>query len=86
MKNDAALEEYREKHKGKKYIVNRLKGLGEMDAEETEILVDPDKRIIKQVTVEDIQAANKIFDDLMGTLILPRKRFIQQHSVEATYN
>ena len=57
-----------------------------MDAEETEILADPDKRIIKQVTVEDIQTANKMFDDLMGTLILPRKRFIQQHSVEATYN
>lgn len=85
LKNDVALEEYREKHKEKKYIVNRLKGLGEMDAEETEILVDPDKRIIKQVTVEDIQAANKMFDDLMGTLILPRKRFIQQHSAEATY-
>ena len=86
LKDDAELEKYRTNHKGKKYLVNRLKGLGEMDAEETEILVDPDKRIIKQVTVEDIQTANKMFDDLMGTLILPRKRFIQQHSVEATYN
>ena len=85
LKNDAELEEYRANHKGKKYLVNRLKGLGEMSPDETSILVDPDQRIIKQVTVEDIAAANKLFDDLMGTQIIPRKRFIQQHSAEATY-
>lgn len=85
LKNDAELEEYRVSHKGKKYLVNRLKGLGEMSPDETSILVDPDQRIIKQVTVEDIAAANKLFDDLMGTQIIPRKRFIQQHSAEATY-
>ena len=85
LKNDAELEEYRTSHKGKKYLVNRLKGLGEMSPDETSILVDPDQRIIKQVTVEDIAAANKLFDDLMGTQIIPRKRFIQQHSQEATY-
>ena len=85
LKNDAELEEYRADHKGKKYLVNRLKGLGEMSPDETSILVDPDQRIIKQITVEDIMAANKLFDDLMGTQILPRKRFIQQHSQEATY-
>lgn len=85
LKNDAELEEYRASHKGKKYLVNRLKGLGEMSPDETSILVDPDKRIIKQVTVEDIEAANKLFDDLMGTQIIPRKNFIQRHSAEATY-
>ena len=84
LKNDAELEEYRTSHKGKKYLVNRLKGLGEMSPDETSILVDPDQRIIKQVTVENIAAANKLFDDLMGTAIIPRKRFIQQHSHEAT--
>ena len=83
LKDDAELEKYRISHKGKKYLVNRLKGLGEMSPNETSILVDPDKRIIKQVTVEDIAAANKLFDDLMGTQIIPRKRFIQQHSHEA---
>ena len=85
LKDDAELEKYRASHKGKKYLVNRLKGLGEMSPDETSILVDPDQRIIKQVTVEDIAAANKLFDDLMGTQIIPRKRFIQQHSQEATY-
>lgn len=85
LKDDTALEQYRASHKNKKYLVNRLKGLGEMSPDETSILVDPDQRIIKQVTVEDIAAANKLFDDLMGTQIIPRKRFIQQHSQEATY-
>ena len=86
LKNDAALEEYRVSHKNKKYQVRRLKGLGEMDAEETTILVDPNERIIHQVTVEDVKAADKLFDDLMGTQIIPRKRFIQQHSKEARYD
>ena len=85
LKNDVALEEYRASHKNKKYQVRRLKGLGEMDAEETTILVDPNERIIHQVTVEDVKAADKLFDDLMGTQIIPRKRFIQQHSKEANY-
>ena len=85
LKDDAALEEYRSKNSGKKYIVNRLKGLGEMDVDETSILVDPDKRIIKQVTVEDATKANILFDQLMGEGVAPRKAFIQAHSQEATY-
>lgn len=59
--------------------------VGEMSAEETEILVDPEQRIIHQVTVEDIAAANKLFDDLMGDAVTPRKNFIKEHSAEATY-
>ena len=59
--------------------------VGEMDVEETEeTLTDPDKRIIKQVTVDDITATDKLFDDLMGAAITPRKKFIQEHSTEAT--
>jgi DNA gyrase subunit B len=61
-----------------------LKGLGEMDVEETEeTLTDPENRIIKQITVEDVKAVDKLFDDLMGTAIIPRKKFIQEHSAEA---
>lgn len=87
LKNDEALEEFRETHKGKKYVVNRLKGLGEMSEEETEeTLTNPDNRIIKQITVEDIQKAGKLFDDLMGTAITPRKQFIKEHSKEAIGN
>ena len=87
LKDDAALEEFRAKNKGKSYIVNRFKGLGEMDVEETEeTLLDPENRILNQVTVSDAQAATKLFDDLMGTAVTPRKAYIKEHSKEATYN
>ena len=58
-----------------------------MSVDETEeTLTDPNNRIIKQITVEDAATANKLFDDLMGDKILPRKEFIKLHSKEATYN
>ena len=85
LKDDKALEEYRETHKGKKYQVTRLKGLGELDADETSILVDPDKRIIHQVTVADAKEADKLFDALMGEAITPRKQFIKEHAQEVSY-
>ena len=87
LKNDEALTEYQKKNKGKKYQVGRMKGLGEMDVEETEeTLTDPSNRIIKQISVEDITAADKFFNDLMGNAVIPRKRYIKEHSAEATYN
>ena len=60
--------------------------MGELSAEETEILVDPEQRIIKQITVEDVQKADKLFDDLMGDQVVPRKNFIREHSQEAVYD
>lgn len=87
LKNDEELEEYRKTHVGKKYQVGRMKGLGEMSNEETEqTLTDPDKRIIKQISVSDIKAADRLFEDLMGTAVVPRKEYIRKHSEEATYN
>lgn len=84
LQDDEALENYRETHKGKKYVVNRHKGLGEMDAEELdECLLNPEKRLLKQITVEDIEAANILFDQLMGTSAVPRKAYIEKHSNEA---
>ena len=57
-----------------------------MSVEETEqTLIDPDQRIIKQITVKDVDATNKLFEDLMGTKVLPRKQFIKEHSEEAVY-
>ena len=86
LKNDAELEEFRQKNTGKKYIVNRMKGLGEMDVDETEeTLTNPEKRIIKQITVDDVQACDILFDQLMGTGITARKKYIKDHSEEATY-
>lgn len=66
-------------------MVTLGKHVGEMDAEETKILVDPDLRIINQVTVEDAKAADKLFDDLMGDAIAPRKKYIKEHSAEAMF-
>ena len=85
LKNDAELEIFRNQNKGVKYQVNRLKGLGEMSAEETDILDNPEKRILNQISVEDIEKANILFDNLMGTAVIPRKEFIKEHSKEATY-
>lgn len=86
LKDDNALEEYRKTHQGKKYQVSRFKGLGELSAEETEdTLVNPDNRIIKQITVDDVEATDKLFNDLMGNAVLPRKQFIKDHSKEAVY-
>ena len=85
LKDDAALDEYRAKHPGKKLTLTRMKGLGEMDVKETHLLTDPDQRIINQVTVEDAKAADKLFDDLMGDAVIPRKEYIKKHSNEATY-
>ena len=87
LKNDEELEAFKKANVGKKYIVGRMKGLGEMSAEETEeTLTDPSKRIIKQITVEDVSATDVLFEQLMGTGVQCRKAYIKEHSKEATYN
>jgi DNA gyrase subunit B len=87
IKNDEDLEKFREANKGRSYTVNRLKGLGEMSVDETEeTLTDPEKRIIKQITVEDVDKADMLFEDLMGQAITPRKNYIKEHSKEAVGN
>ena len=86
LKNDEELMLYRQQNEGKKYTVNRLKGLGEMSVEETEeTLTDTNNRILKKVTVSDIPAANQLFENLMGTKVTERKEYIRLHSKEATY-
>ena len=87
IKNDEELEKFKAANPGKKFQVNRMKGLGEMSVEETEqTLTDPNERIIKQITVEDAHAADILFDQLMGTGVVARKEYIKAHSEEAMYN
>lgn len=65
-------------------VINRYKGLGEMNAEELwETTMNPENRILKQVHVEDGQMADKVFDILMGTDVPSRKSFIQSNAKEA---
>ncbi len=73
------------KKSSKKYFIQRYKGLGEMNAEELwETTMDPERRILKQITIEDAQEADKIFDILMGTDVPSRKSFIQTNAQKAT--
>jgi len=68
-----------------KVSVQRYKGLGEMNSEELwETTMDPARRILLQVGIEDAQEADMVFDMLMGTDVPARKSFIQSHAKEAT--
>lgn len=67
-----------------KYDIMRMKGLGEMDAEElNETTMDIDKRILRKITVDDVIAADASFNKLMGEEVEPRKKFIEENAIYA---
>ena len=76
-------EEFRDavKEMGSKVKVQRYKGLGEMTAEQLwDTTLDPERRVLLKVEVEDAIRADDIFEKLMGVPVEPRKRFIQAYA------
>ena len=83
VKDELALEEFKKQHAGRKLVVNRLKGLGEMSADELgETILDKENRVIKQITVSDAQKATSLFEQLMGSSADLRKKYILEHAGE----
>ena len=81
--DDKALERYRKTHTGP-FTLQRYKGLGEMDAEQLwETTLDPERRMLKRVEIEDARMASSVTEMLMGTEVPPRRNFIYENATEA---
>lgn len=81
--DDKELERYRKTHTGE-FRLQRYKGLGEMDPEQLwETTLDPERRVLKRVEIEDARLASEVTEMLMGSDVPPRRQFIYDHADEA---
>lgn len=84
-KDEEELEQILKKIKKKNVQITRFKGLGEMNAEDlADTTMDPEKRVIVQVQLDDAMEAERIFSVLMGDKVEPRRKFIEEHAKETT--
>ena len=79
--SDQALQRLLRENKGRKYEVQRFKGLGEMNPEQLwETTMNPETRVLKRVTIEDVLDTSDAFEMLMGTEVPPRREFIEENA------
>ena len=84
LKDDVALQQYKQKNPNNVKAITRMKGLGEQDADELSYcLLDQSTRNISLLTVEDVEKTNNMFNDLYGKKIEPRVEFLNKHLEEA---
>jgi DNA gyrase subunit B len=82
--DDKALDDMRSSNGHKKLEIQRFKGLAEMEADQLwESAMNPESRVLKQITLEDAAAADRMFSILMGEDVEARREFIQANAKEA---
>ena len=82
--DDRELKKYQKDHESSTYELRRFKGLGEMDPPDLwATTLDPERRVLKRVEIEDARLASEVTELLMGSEVGPRREFIYSHADEA---
>ena len=82
--DDRELMKYQKEHDPSTFDLKRFKGLGEMDPPDLwATTLDPERRVLKQVEIEDARLASEVTEMLMGSEVAPRRQFIYDHAREA---
>ncbi len=86
LKDEVAREQFLAEHAGKKFEFGRLKGLGEMDWQELgDTTMDPAKRTLLQISVEEASIADNVTSVLMGNDVELRKNFITSNATDVRF-